>query len=104
MCPLCGREFGSLSLPIHMKTCKDVFDKEQQKLPAKQRRSAELILEKFNNASDNLKKGGNYDVNKLNDDAYQIWSKEALVPCEICGRTFLPDRLLVHARSCKVKK
>jgi zinc-finger of a C2HC-type len=28
---------------------------------------------------------------------------EKLVPCKCCGRTFLPDRLEVHQRSCLSK-
>ena len=27
-----------------------------------------------------------------------------LVPCERCGRKFLPDRLAVHSKVCKGKK
>ena len=103
MCPLCGREFGSMSLPIHMKTCRDAFDREQMILPKHQRRSADNILEKYNEVNKSMKSGGNYNMDNLNGDAYNIWKEEALVPCEICGRTFLPDRLQVHARSCKIK-
>ena len=104
MCPLCGREFGSLSLEIHMKTCKQKFEYEQSNLPKNQRKSADVIIEKFEQSQKALKSSGNYSVEKMNNDAYDIWSKESLMPCDICGRTFLPDRLLVHKRSCKPKK
>nr|CAD7573557.1 unnamed protein product [Timema californicum] len=35
-----------------------------------------------------------------------IWQShlEQLVPCAACGRTFMPDRLTVHERSCKGPK
>ena len=33
--------------------------------------------------------------------ASQAASKNSTVPCHNCGRTFLPDRLSVHLRSCK---
>jgi zinc-finger of a C2HC-type len=104
MCPLCGREFGSLSLEIHMKTCKKKYELEQAKYPKNQRKSADSIIEKFMKNQEALKSGGNYNIESANNDAYQIWSSDALVPCENCGRTFLPDRLVVHKRSCKVKK
>ena len=38
---------------------------------------------------------------KYNEDAYKEYNEKALEPCERCGRTFLPDRLLVHLKSCK---
>mmetsp|Transcript_7189 Transcript_7189/g.6299 ORF Transcript_7189/g.6299 Transcript_7189/m.6299 type:complete len:223 (-) Transcript_7189:247-915(-) len=47
MCPLCGKEFGSLSLDIHIKTCTMKFEREQELLPLKQRKSANSILEKY---------------------------------------------------------
>ncbi|KAK9693841.1 hypothetical protein QE152_g33966 [Popillia japonica] len=31
-------------------------------------------------------------------------SQANLVPCHNCGRTFYPDRLVVHQRSCKPKE
>jgi len=103
VCPLCGREFGTLSLPIHMKTCKEKFELEQQRLPKNQRRSAEAIIEKYNQMGSEMKNEGRYSVLNLNNDAYKMWNDEVLVPCENCGRTFLPDRLTVHLRSCKKK-
>ena len=39
-------------------------------------------------------------VNNYNERAYEKWDAEALVPCENCGRTFLPDRLEIHLRAC----
>nr|CAD7404905.1 unnamed protein product [Timema poppensis] len=35
-----------------------------------------------------------------------IWQShlEQLVPCAACGRTFMPDRLPIHERSCKGPK
>jgi uncharacterized Zn-finger protein len=113
ICPLCGREFGSLSLDIHIKTCRNKFDLEQENMPRNLRRSADVILNKYytnlNKKEEHINKsnGGGaksgYQIEQLNNDAYEIFTKEALVPCENCGRTFLPDRLLVHMRSCKVK-
>ena len=87
-----------------MKTCKQKFEYEQSNLPKNQRKSADVIIEKFEQSQKALKSSGNYSVEKMNNDAYDIWSKESLMPCDICGRTFLPDRLLVHKRSCKPKK
>ena len=45
---------------------------------------------------------GSYDIDAMNEAAYQS-AMSNLVPCENCGRTFNPDRLAVHQRSCKPK-
>jgi uncharacterized OB-fold protein len=39
-----------------------------------------------------------------NEDAYKAYNEKALEACPNCGRTFLPDRLLVHLKSCHTKK
>ncbi|VDM29808.1 unnamed protein product [Toxocara canis] len=36
---------------------------------------------------------------RVNEAAWAA-SQAALVPCANCGRTFNPDRLVVHQRSC----
>ena len=45
---------------------------------------------------------GNYDYTAANEAAYQS-AQSNLCPCPNCGRTFLPDRLMVHKRSCRPK-
>ena len=39
-------------------------------------------------------------MSSYNDDAYKNYNEKALDKCENCGRTFLPDRLIVHQKSC----
>jgi hypothetical protein len=39
-----------------------------------------------------------------NEDAYKAYNEKALEACHNCGRTFLPDRLLIHLKSCHTKK
>lgn len=100
VCVLCGREFGSTSLPIHMKTCRVKFDQEQENLPKHMRKNADKLIENYNKNMTMLQAGGNYSVDQVNNDAFDQYNKEALAKCENCGRTFLPDRLIVHQRSC----
>jgi len=45
---------------------------------------------------------GSYDLEEMNKAAWES-SQAQLVPCDNCGRTFFPDRLIVHSRSCKPK-
>ena len=37
-CYICGREYGTHSLQIHIKTCKKKWEYEQAKLPKKKRK------------------------------------------------------------------
>ena len=54
---------------------------------------------------DNIKVGGASDafLEKYNEEAFDNFNNNILVPCPNCARTFLPDRLVVHSRSCKPK-
>ena len=45
-------------------------------------------------------KGGDYNFDEYNEEAFKEFNEKALVPCHNCQRTFLPDRLVVHLRSC----
>jgi hypothetical protein len=47
-----------------------------------------------------ISSGGSYDMDAMNEAAFQA-SKLQLLPCELCGRRFQPERLAVHQRSCK---
>ena len=104
ICPLCGREYGTASLQIHMKSCRQKFELQQQDLPKNMRKSADKIIAAYerNQAMMNMQMGGsgNYNLDDINNQAFDTYNKEALVPCSNCGRTFLPDRLIVHQRSC----
>ncbi|MBV96644.1 zinc finger domain-containing protein, partial [Eschrichtius robustus] len=91
VCYICGREFGSQSLGIHEPQCLEKWRTENSKLPKHLRRpepSKPLPLSG----------SGSYNLQA----AFQS-SQAQLLPCESCGRKFLPDRLLVHQRSCKLK-
>lgn len=39
-------------------------------------------------------------MESYNDNALKEYNDKALDACPNCGRTFLPDRLVVHLRSC----
>ena len=43
---------------------------------------------------------GGDDLDRRNQLAFES-SQKQLVPCRNCGRTFLPERLEIHMRSCK---
>ncbi|XP_055980817.1 zinc finger protein 474-like [Sorex fumeus] len=93
ICYICGREFGSLSLAIHEPQCLAKWRIENNKLPKHLRRPEPSKIQPLNGS-------GVYNLAEANEAAFQS-SQAQLLLCEFCGRTFLPDRLLVHQRSCK---
>ncbi|XP_008053862.1 zinc finger protein 474 [Carlito syrichta] len=95
VCYICGREFGSQSLAIHEPQCLEKWRIENSKLPKHLRRPEPSKPQP-------LSSSGSYSLQAANEAAFQS-AQAQLLPCDSCGRTFLPDRLLVHQRSCKSK-
>lgn len=97
VCYICGREFGTKSIDIHEPQCLEKWHVQNNKMPKHQRRPAPVKPEVRT-----IGAKGSYDVDAMNEAAYQS-AQANLVPCENCGRTFNPDRIAVHQRSCKPK-
>lgn len=97
VCYICGREFGTKSISIHEPQCLEKWKLQNSKLPPGQRRPEPKKPEVRS-----IGASGKYDVDAMNEAAYQS-AMSNLVPCPNCGRTFNPDRLPVHQRSCKPK-
>ncbi|KAM6109737.1 zinc finger protein 475 [Phoenicopterus ruber ruber] len=97
ICYICGREYGTKSISIHEPQCLKKWHQENDMLPKHLRRPEPKKPE-----VSPIQAKGFYDLDSLNEAAW-ISAQNQLVPCDICGRTFLPDRLIVHQRSCKPK-
>ena len=97
ICYICGRKYGTKSLDIHLKSCKKQFMMEQSKLPPGERRPLPEAPTNF----DEIKTKGlnSAAMDQYNEDAFKNYNEKALVPCQNCGRTFLPERLTIHAKS-----
>lgn len=97
ICYICGREYGTKSISIHEPQCLKKWHQENDNLPKHLRRPEPKKPEVRT-----VQAKGFYDLDALNEAAWTS-AQAQLVPCDICGRTFLPDRLIVHQRSCKPK-
>ncbi|RZF41476.1 hypothetical protein LSTR_LSTR000190 [Laodelphax striatellus] len=87
VCYLCMREFGTASLPLHEPHCLQRWERENAALPAHLRRSPPSRPDRALSPSD------------WNKFAYET-AQASLVPCDKCGRTFLPSRLPLHVKAC----
>lgn len=99
ICPVCGRQYGTASISIHVKSCQKKFEEEEKAKPASQRRKLPSL--DTNAYSEQALRGMHAgELERLNDHVAKQWNEAVLQKCGICGRTFLPDRLAVHQRSC----
>ncbi|XP_072453253.1 zinc finger protein 474-like [Notamacropus eugenii] len=97
ICYICGREYGTKSISIHEPQCLKKWHYENNLLPKKLQRPEPKKPEVRT-----ISAKGYYDLDAINEAAWTS-ALSQLVPCDNCGRTFLPDRLVVHQRSCKPK-
>lgn len=97
MCYICGRQYGSASLQIHLKKCKSQFLAQEAKKPASKRRP--LPPDPMGSAGGGG--GGGVDAEAQNAAAFESYNTHSLLPCENCGRTFAEKPLAIHKKSCK---
>jgi hypothetical protein len=104
VCYVCGRQYGLHSFEIHLKQCKELWiAREAEKDPRERKKLPEDPMLRFSAG------GGSEgsspmptakeleEINKLSTVAFNT---EALDTCAYCGRTFLPEKLVIHNRSC----
>lgn len=97
-CYICGRDFGSRSIGIHLPNCQKKWDIEQEKLPKAQRRDVPAPPPDFDKVLSGEIKGK--ALAKVNQQAFEEYNDSALVPCPYCARTFLPKSLEAHHKLC----
>ncbi|XP_024536139.1 zinc finger protein 474-like [Selaginella moellendorffii] len=95
MCYLCGREYGTKSLPIHIPQCQKKWLAEEELKPPKERRPLPLPPAEIPIATSS----GGYNVDAFNDAAYAQWEGN-LEQCPHCDRKFRPEAFKHHQKSC----
>ena len=101
-CYICGRDFGTRSIGIHLPNCEKKWDLEQKKLPKSQRRPVPTAPRNFDKILSGEIKAPK-ELQEYNDQAFQDFNTKSLEECPNCSRTFLPRPLEIHMRSCKPK-
>jgi hypothetical protein len=115
ICYICGRPYGTNSYEIHLKQCKELWiAREAQKDPKERKKLPE---DPFANGGGNFctpskgspnKGGGNegeggtggMSLEEMNKIAGATFNSESLEQCKWCSRSFLPEKLLIHNKSC----
>ncbi|KAH9548921.1 hypothetical protein CY35_11G112500 [Sphagnum magellanicum] len=98
VCYLCGREFGSKSLPIHIPQCQKKWMIEEEKNPPKERRPMPQPppLEKA------LRSGDSRAIDEFNSEAFAAY-EQTLEQCPHCQRTFVPKAFKHHQKACTAR-
>jgi len=94
-CYICGRKFGTWSIEIHVKACIELWEKREA---AKPEREVKLPVPARPKQFDDWKS------KSMSNSDYNKWVVEncgLYLPCDRCGRTFLPDQLEKHRKGCK---
>eukprot|EP00938_MAST-03A_sp_MAST-3A-sp1_P004977 g4977.t1 len=84
------------SLAIHQKSCKKLFLQREAKKPKQERKP---LPKEPTNISD-YENATPRQVEAARVAASRSFNDNVLERCPNCSRTFLPDRLVVHLRSC----
>merc|ERR1719326_1900199 len=79
VCHICGREFGSASIAIHVPQCAKKWEAAEAKKPKAERRPLP--------ETPSLEKG-QVSREEYNEAAIGTFYSEGLVPCPNCARTF----------------
>ena len=58
-----------------MKSCKQKYELQQRDLPKNMRRSADKIIASYNANNAMLRAGGNYDMDAMNNQAFDVYEK-----------------------------
>ncbi|OQR92491.1 hypothetical protein ACHHYP_03659 [Achlya hypogyna] len=104
LCYVCGREYGLSSIEIHVKQCKLLWIAQEEKKPPRERRPVpepphEVALE-----ANVLYQLSPDELEALNRAAAKAFEDKVMEKCAFCGRTFNPERLAIHNRSCTAEK
>eukprot|EP00761_Pharyngomonas_kirbyi_P011337 gb/GECH01011362.1/.p1 GENE.gb/GECH01011362.1/~~gb/GECH01011362.1/.p1 ORF type:complete len:391 (+),score=78.49 gb/GECH01011362.1/:1-1173(+) len=99
VCHLCGKQYGTRSLSIHVKQCEKNWDRQQQVLPTHLRTPPpdppQTRIPRSNRNTEAM--------DRYNEEAFRVYS-DARTPCPGCGRRFAPDSLMTHINSCSAGK
>lgn len=113
VCYICGRQYGLHSFDIHLKQCKELWiAREAQKDPRERKPLPPDPMEGRGMSPSPTSAGSpmgakspgshitDEELEAMNKAAGDAFKTVSLATCQWCGRTFLPEKLVIHNRSC----
>lgn len=100
MCYLCGREYGSTSLPIHIPQCQKKWLQQEEMKPKKERRPLPQPPKELDLAIKAGRALTTAEIDAMNENSYQQWEDTSLERCPHCDRTFRAEALARHSKTC----
>ena len=97
-CYICGRQYMLHSFAIHETQCRELYEKREELKPPKERRRCPD--NPFNGMSMKGITSQRGLMDAMNTAAAEAFTTGVMSSCRYCGRTFLPEKLLIHNRSC----
>lgn len=99
ICYVCGRQTLIAGYDYHVQQCSELFVKREELKPKKERR---ILPQNPFNFSDNLCKSLPTSQKELDiyNNASMAMYNSTLVNCNNCNRKFLPEKLIIHNKSC----
>ncbi|OQS04814.1 hypothetical protein THRCLA_02977 [Thraustotheca clavata] len=106
VCYVCGREYGLSSFEIHLKQCKQLFIAQEERKPLRERKPLPEPPNELVEITDAtvLYKLSPEELEAQNRAAAKTFENKVMEKCAFCGRTFNPERLAIHNRSCTAER
>jgi hypothetical protein len=102
-CYICGRPTLLPGYERHVQQCRDLFEKREQLKPPKERRACPtdpMLMNAYATLPSGRKGSySNAELDEINTASQRAW-EGTLSSCQHCGRKFLPEKLVIHNRSC----
>eukprot|EP01038_Epipyxis_sp_PR26KG_P007238 gene7238-9869_t len=100
-CFICGRQTLIHGFDYHVEQCRDLFIKRESLKPPKERRSCPVdpMIMQQQYLGSSTSKLTHRELDELNIASQKSWS-ETLIKCKNCDRSFLPDKIGIHNKSC----
>lgn len=98
-CYICGRQTLLPGYENHVVQCRALFEKREAQKPPKERRQCPPDPMSYMSGSGKYASNSDEYMAEANAAAMKAW-ESTLSACQNCGRSFLPDKLAIHQRSC----
>ena len=93
VCHICGREYGTTSLQIHVPQCAKKWKDQQKLLPRSERRPLPKAPMSITDMQAMKVDTGDVDaMERFNKQQMAAYTEQGLVQCQHCGRKFLQEK------------